>query len=209
MRHVLCFGDSNTWGYVPGTGERFNEEIRWTALTQVLLNNEFTLYEAGLSGRTVNSDVPSRNFRNGAKLLDLYLESCRPLDLVIIMLGTNDLKVSLGHSIENIKTDLKALCLQVLDFDYAPYDKPEIILVAPVPFVDSVDIDEEFSQNIAKSKQLAPTYYQLAQELKVSFLDAGRVIKSSKIDGIHWDAKGHLDFATHLAATLKQRYGRN
>jgi lysophospholipase L1-like esterase len=91
MQHILCFGDSNTWGYIPGTGERYDKEIRWPALTQLLLNNEFTLYEAGLSGRTINSDDASRDFRNGSKLLNLYLESCRPLDLVIIMLGTNEL----------------------------------------------------------------------------------------------------------------------
>ena len=204
MRHILCFGDSNTWGYVPGTGERFDEETRWTALTQLLLNNEYTLYEAGLSGRTVNSDDPGRDFRNGASLLNLYLESCRPLDLVIIMLGTNDLKASLNNSIEDIKAAVKVLCQQTIDFDYSPYDKPEIMLIAPAPFVDSADIDDEFSQNITKSKQLAPAYYQLAQELNLLFLDAGRVIKASTIDGIHWDAMGHRDFATHLAATLKQ-----
>jgi len=205
MRNILCFGDSNTWGYVPGTGERYDEEVRWPALTQLLLNNEFTLYEAGLSGRTINSDDASRDFRNGAKQLNLYLESCRPLDLVIIMLGTNDLKASLTLSIEDIKEGANALCLQVLNFDYAPYDKPEILLVAPAPFVDSVNIDDEFSQSIAKSKQLAPAYYQLAQDLKLLFLDAGRVIKSSMIDGIHWDEKEHRDFSIHLAAMLKQR----
>jgi lysophospholipase L1-like esterase len=205
MRHVLCFGDSNTWGYVPGTGERYDEEIRWPALTQLLLNNEFTLYEAGLSGRTINSDDTSRDFRNGAKLLNLYLESCRPLDLVIIMLGTNDLKARLALSIEDIKEGARALCLQVLNFDYAPYGKPEILLVAPAPFVDSVDIDDEFAQSIAKSKQLAPAYFQLAQDLKLSFLDAGRVIKSSLVDGIHWGVKEHKDFSIHLAAMLKQR----
>ena len=205
MRNVLCFGDSNTWGYVPGTGERYDEEVRWPALTQLLLNNEFTLYEAGLSGRTINSDDASRDFRNGAKQLNLYLESCRPLDLVIIMLGTNDLKASLTLSIEDIKERAKALCLQVLNFDYAPYDKPEILLVAPAPFVDSVNIDDEFSQSIVRSKQLAPAYFQLAQDLKLLFLDAGRVIKSSMIDGIHWDEKEHRDFAIHLAAMLKER----
>ena len=205
MRHILCFGDSNTWGYVPGTGERFDEKTRWTALTQLLLNNEFTLYEAGLNGRTINSDDPTREFRNGAKLLNLYLESCRPLDLVIIMLGTNDLKASLNNSIEDIKAAVKVLCQQVIDFDYSPYDKPEIMLIAPVPFTDSADIDDEFSQSIAKSKQLAPAYYQLAQDLKLLFLDAGRVIKSSMIDGIHWDEKEHRDFSIHLAAMLKQR----
>jgi lysophospholipase L1-like esterase len=77
--------------------------------------------------------------------------------------------------------------------------------VAPAPFVDSVDIDDEFAQSIAKSKQLAPAYFQLAQDLKISFLDAARVIKSSMTDGVHWDEQEHRDFSIHLAAMLTQR----
>jgi len=204
VRNILCFGDSNTWGYVPGTGERFDNETRWTALTSQMLNNEFTLYEAGLSGRTVNSDDPERAYRNGAKLLNLYLESCRPLDLVIIMLGTNDLKASLENSMETIKNHAKQLCQQVLDFDYSPYKAPQLMLVAPVPFAETAELDEEFVLTLAASRQIAPAYYRLAQELNVKFLDAGRVIKASQVDGIHWDADGHRDFAHHLAAILKQ-----
>jgi len=187
---------------VPGTGGRFDSDTRWTTLTQSLLNDEFTLFEAGLSGRTINSDDPTREHRNGAKLLSLYLESYRPLDLVVIMLGTNDLKASLENSIEDIKADAKSLCQQALSFDYSPFKRPELMLMAPVPFVDSVEIDEEFSDAIEKSKRLGPAYYQIAQELNIRFLDAGRVIKASSIDGVHWDADGHSDFANHLAATL-------
>ncbi|OUS24833.1 hypothetical protein A9Q98_13130 [Thalassotalea sp. 42_200_T64] len=200
MRNILCFGDSNTWGYIPGSGYRYDEATRWTAMTQSLLGNEFSLYEAGLNGRTTMRDAPDRAFRNGAKLLKMYLESCRPLDMVIIMLGTNDLKASFGQSIDNIYEGAKWLCKQALEFDYAPYNSPQVMLVAPAPLVASAELGEEFSQTVATSRRIAPAYYALCKELNIHFLDAGRVVKPSIIDGVHWDSDGHHNFAQHLAA---------
>lgn len=205
MRHILCFGDSNTWGYVPGTGARYDDKTRWTKLTEQMLNNEFTLFEAGLSGRTINSEDPLREYRNGSQLLNLYLESTRPLDLVIIMLGTNDLKASLANTIDDIAANIKALCQQAINFDYSPYQRPKVMLVAPVPFVNSVALEQDFINEITRSKQLSPAYFHIAQALNIDFLDAGRVIKASNIDGIHWDADGHRDFANHLSALLKSK----
>lgn len=202
MKTVLCFGDSNTWGYEPGTGLRYDDSIRWTSMTQSLLNSEIKLIEAGLNGRTTNSEDETREFRRGTALLKLYLESCRPLSLVVISLGTNDLKASLSLSIEEIKSGARALCQQALDFDYAPYDKPAILLVAPAPLVNSPELDEEFENAIPTSRKLATAYYQLCQELDIQFLDAGRVVKTSPVDGVHWDADSHHDFARHLAAVI-------
>ncbi|KGJ89443.1 SGNH/GDSL hydrolase family protein [Thalassotalea sp. ND16A] len=204
MRNILCFGDSNTWGYIPGSGYRYDQATRWTAMTQSLLGNEFCLHEAGLNGRTTMRDEPDRAFRNGSKMLKLYLESCRPLDMVIIMLGTNDLKASFAQSVDDIRDGAKALCEQVVEFDYAPYDNPEVMLVAPAPLVASAELGEEFSQMIAYSRRIASAYYELSKELNVHFLDAGRVVKPSIIDGVHWDRDGHHNFAQHLAAVLQQ-----
>jgi lysophospholipase L1-like esterase len=204
MRNVLCFGDSNTWGYIPGSGYRYDEAIRWTAMTQSLLGNDFRIYEAGLNGRTTMRDEPDRAFRNGAKLLKLYLESCRPLDMVIIMLGTNDLKASFGQSIDDIRDGAKGLCKQALEFDYVPYNTPQVMLIAPAPLVESAEIGEQFSEMIAISRRIAPAYYELSKELNIHFLDAGRVVKPSIIDGVHWDSDGHHHFAQHLAAVLQQ-----
>lgn len=203
MLNILCFGDSNTWGYIPGSGCRYDESTRWTAITQLLLGDEFRLHEAGLSGRTIKCDDDSREFRNGAKLLSLYLESCRPLDMVIIMLGTNDLKASLNQSISNIREAAQSLCEQVLAFDYAPYDSPKVMLIAPAPLVASSNIDVEFENAIANSRRIAPAYYEVCKALNIDFFDAGRIVKSSIIDGVHWDIDGHYNFAQHLSSVLQ------
>ena len=156
MKTVLCFGDSNTWGYEPGTGLRYDESTRWTSLTPMLLENKVSFYEAGLNGRTTNSCDTERDFRRGTELLKLYLESCRPLSLVIINLGTNDLKKSLQLSVEEIQSGARLLCKQALEFDYSPYDKPQVMLVAPAPLVNSPDLDEEFEQlELENSRKLA------------------------------------------------------
>jgi len=202
MKTVLCYGDSNTWGYQPGTGRRFDESVRWTALTPMLLNNEVNFYEAGLNGRTTNSNDTERDFRCGAALFKLYLESCRPLSLVLISLGTNDLKKSLSLSIEQIKAGAKELCKQALEFDYAPYDKPQVMLVAPAPLIKVPELDEEFELSVENSRKLASAYYQISQELDIHFLNAGQVVKASPIDGVHWDIVAHQDFARHLAAVV-------
>ncbi|WP_286263090.1 SGNH/GDSL hydrolase family protein [Thalassotalea atypica] len=202
MQSVLCFGDSNTWGYEPGTGLRFDHTVRWTALTQTLLNNDIKLYEAGLNGRTTNSDDAGRDFRCGSQLLNLYLESCRPLSLVIISLGTNDLKASLSLSVDEIKAGAKVLCEQVQSFDFSPYQAPQVLLVAPAPLVDSAALDEEFETALTASRKLAAAYFHLSRELGIHFLDAGKIVKTSPVDGVHWDADAHLDFARHLSALL-------
>lgn len=205
MNTVLCFGDSNTWGYEPCTGLRYDESTRWTSLTPMLLGNDFSFYEAGLNGRTTNSCDTERDFRRGTELLKLYLESCRPLSLVIISLGTNDLKKSLQLSVEEIQSGARALCKQVLEFDYTPYDKPQVMLVAPAPLVNSPNLDEEFEQpELENSRKLATTYYQLCQELGIHFLNAGQIVKTSPLDGVHWDEAAHHDFARHLAEVVRK-----
>ena len=92
MRRILCFGDSNTWGYDPATGERFDEQTRWTGVLQAALGGDYTVIEEGLNGRTTVWDDPIEGHKNGHEYLVPCLETHRPLDLVVLMLGTNDLK---------------------------------------------------------------------------------------------------------------------
>lgn len=97
MKQILCFGDSNTWGLIPKTGERFPWGIRWTSiLSEKLGQDKYHVVEEGLCGRTTVFDDPLRDGRCGVKVLPTLLESHEPIDLSIIMLGTNDISSSLG-----------------------------------------------------------------------------------------------------------------
>ena len=92
MKRILCFGDSNTYGYKPDRSGQFNENIRWTGLLSKSLGDDFTINEDGVCGRTLAIDDPMFVSRNGLKSIENSIRSNSPIDLLIIMLGTNDLK---------------------------------------------------------------------------------------------------------------------
>lgn len=107
MKRILCFGDSNTWGHNPESkiGERFDNEFRWVKLLEKKLGKGYSVIEEGLCGRTINTDyLTAENwYKNGYKYLVPCLKSHNPLSLVIIMLGTNDLKNSLKNTTERLQ----------------------------------------------------------------------------------------------------------
>ncbi len=109
MKTVLCFGDSNTWGYTPGTGQRLAVGIRWAGVLQNKLVGGFSVIEEGLNGRTTIFSDPDSPFRSGEDYLLPCLESHSPVDLVIIMLGTNDLKDKFGLRPEDIAAGMEKL----------------------------------------------------------------------------------------------------
>jgi lysophospholipase L1-like esterase len=109
MTTILCYGDSNTWGYTPGTGKRYERHERWTGVLQQSLGNSAIVIEEGLNGRTTVLDDPTKPFRNGKDYLIPCLDSHAPLDLVILMLGTNDLKHRFGMSALDIGRNVATL----------------------------------------------------------------------------------------------------
>ena len=109
MKTILCYGDSNTWGYVPGSGKRYVENQRWTGVMQNLLGDSFRVIEEGLNARTTVLDDPTRAFRNGKEYLIPCLDSHAPIDVIILMLGTNDLKHRFGLSAFDIGANIATL----------------------------------------------------------------------------------------------------
>ena len=98
MKTVLCFGDSNTWGYDPATKNRFPRDVRWAGILAGLLSPDYQVIEEGLNGRTTVWNDPIEGYKNGRDYLIPCLETHRPIDLVILMLGTNDLKMRFSVS---------------------------------------------------------------------------------------------------------------
>ena len=129
MKNIFCFGDSNTWGYAPLTKLRFDEKNRWTGVLQQAQGSNYHIIEEGLNGRTSVHNEQDRPFRSGADLLPVLMESHAPIDLVVIMLGTNDLKSKFNSSSLQISKNIKSLCKLAMHCDYNP--KVQILLVSP------------------------------------------------------------------------------
>jgi len=206
MKNILCFGDSNTWGYSPQDGNRFPPDIRWTGVLQKSLGADYRIIEEGLNGRTTFINEDERPLRSGSDVLQIILESHRPLDFVIIMLGTNDLKVEFNLSVEEIAQGAKTLCEMVLNSEYLADNIPQILLVSPTHIGSSIMPDQEefFKQAREKSYQFAEHYEKAAAEIGVHFLDAANIVGPSKVDGVHWDADQHVKFGKELANLVKK-----
>lgn len=207
MQSILCYGDSNTWGYDPATGLRFDKDTRWTGVLQNELGNDYHIIEEGLCGRTTVWKEPFKEFKCGKTYLIPCLETHKPIDLVILMLGTNDLKsyfnlwpidiaMGVGRLIEIIK-DSKC---------GTNFNSPEILIIAPPPLVisqDSLDFSL-FENSLEKSKDIGKYYEKIAKQHSCYFLDASEVIVSSNIDGVHIEAGEHEKLGRKLADVVKK-----
>ncbi len=204
MKNILCFGDSNTWGYSPQDGSRFPPNVRWTGTLQKTLGIDYNIIEEGLNGRTtfINEEgEDARPFRSGSDVFSMILESHRPLDLVTIMLGTNDLKLEFNLSVEEIAQGVKELCEIVLNSEYLIDNPPKLLLISPIHIGSTIQPDQEefFEQAREKSYQFAEHYQRVAEELGIHFLDAAKIVSPSEGEGVHWDADQHIKFGKVLA----------
>jgi lysophospholipase L1-like esterase len=214
MKHILCYGDSNTWGWVPLELDRlYPPETRWTGLLQADLGADYRVLEAGLNGRTTVFEDPTTPNRNGRAALPLILEMQRPLDLVIVMLGTNDTKVRFSATPRDITTGLAEIVKGIRAYPCgpAPGVRPEILIIAPAPLSSGIwnwPAGEGFGDSgIEKSLKLAEYYEVLAREMDCRFLDAGRWGTVSPLDGIHFTEALHRSFAEHLYPEVKRILG--
>ncbi len=205
MKNILCFGDSNTWGYEPLIARRYPADVRWTGVLQKSLGDGFRVIEEGLNGRTNVTNEEERPIRSGLDVLPILLESHRPLDLVVIMLGTNDLKHDFDLSAEEIADGARQVCRSVIDCEYLVNDPPQILLISPT-HVELMTEEEQglFIGAIDKSRELAGHYQVVAEDLGIHFLDASKIVVKTDLDGVHWDASQHHDFGKSLSGTIKR-----
>lgn len=206
---ILCYGDSNTRGSIPCTfHERYPRSIRWPGRLQSILGAHYHVIEEGLGGRTTNLEDPEEEGRNGKASLLPCLRSHRPVDLVILMLGTNDLKAMFSASAQLIAQNAGEL-VRIIQTSQAGRESgnPLVLLVAPPPLSELSQFKNEFAGGEEKSRLFRDLYRQQAEVLGCLFLDAGEFVISSKLDGIHWEESGHLRFAQALAQfLLEQKY---
>ena len=212
MRSLLLFGDSNTHGTMPmpelGFAGRFSRDDRWSGRLQKLLPGWEVINE-GHPGRTTVHDDPIEGvWRNGFSVLPALLETHRPVDAVLIMLGTNDLKHRFSLNAGDIALSLEKLVLFIRAFGAGPGGAaPGILLVAPPPIIETGCLAEIFEGGAAKSQGLASRIKAVADRQGVPFVDAGGLVQVSPIDGIHYDAPANAVLAHAFAAAIRQHFG--
>jgi lysophospholipase L1-like esterase len=204
MKTVLCFGDSNTWGYKSETGERFSPHRRWSGILSKMLGGRYSVIEEGLCGRTTAFDDPDDAFRSGEDYLVPCLESHSPIDLVIIMLGTNDLKDKLSLEAQDIAGGMERL-LRIIEKNGVGSGRTSKILLISPANIAPVTAYDEFLNSHHKSKQLSAHYAALAERHGCGFLDASSFIAESDLpDGVHLSEEAHLRLGSRVSGIVKE-----
>lgn len=211
MKTVLCYGDSLTWGYDPESRARHALEDRWSSVLAASLGQGVHVVADGLNGRTTAyDDVTADCDRNGARILATSLHSHAPLDLVIIMLGSNDMKPVIAGTAHAASKGMRRL-LDLVRLHAWPVeqDLPQVLVVSPPPLVQTADPDfaAMFEGGVEQSAMLASFYADLADESGAGFFDAGSVAKCSSIDGVHLDAKNTRALGRGLAPVARLLLG--
>ncbi|MEM7489556.1 MAG: SGNH/GDSL hydrolase family protein [Pseudomonadota bacterium] len=209
---ILVFGDSNSHGSVAvtrlGQTERHPPESRWPVVMARALGRE--VIAEGHPGRTsVHDDPIDGAHKNGLRALPVVLESHRPLDLVVIMLGTNDCKARFGLRGWDIAAGLGKLAEMVLGSTAGPGGgAPDAMLVAPVPVEEAGVLAEMFQGGRARSRAIAPALRDEAERLGCGFFDAGRVAAVDPVDGVHLTAEAQGALGLALAEAVATRLAR-
>ncbi len=218
-KNILCFGDSNTWGFVPCVFdydtfhmERYSRNIRWPGVMQNLLGNDYFIIEEGLNGRTTDIEYPDVKGRSGTSYLEPCLYSHSRVDLVIIQLGINDLKVIFNRNIKAISEGLEKLIKIIRDSSYGKDFKsaPRILIVGPPHLLHEgyLDANNEpvFTGGMKKSNQFHDYFSILAKKSECDYLNLGDKVKVSDLDGLHLDQNGHKKVGILLASAVKSLF---
>lgn len=204
-RRILCYGDSLTWGLDPQTGLRHGEDVRWPCVMQQALGPGFRAIEEGLGGRTTVFDDPGAAVdKNGQRALPIVLSTHQPLDLVILMLGTNDLKPGICGDPQAAAQGMERLVQIVRGHAWhAACAAPRILIVSPPHFgMTAMGVLPRLGRRIEDSLQLSPLYAALAARRGCGFFDAATVARPSRVDGVHLDAADTRAIGTALAGLI-------
>ena len=217
-KSILCFGDSLTWGWIPvvegSPTYRYPYQDRWTGAMAQKLGNGFHVIEEGLSARTTSADDPNDQRLNGSDYLPSAIASHLPLDLVIIMLGTNDTKPFFNRTPYEIAYGMAKLVGQVLTSAGGLgtlYPAPKCLVVSPPPLTPMPHpyFQGMFGGGHDKSTELGQQYKDMADFMKVDFLDAADFITTDGCDGIHFTAENNHSLGSAIADKVKDIFARD
>ena len=217
MKNILCFGDSNTWGFVPGAFDpktlymkRYSIGERWPGLLRDILGEDFHIIEEGLNGRTTNVEYPDLSGRSGTSYILPCLYSHSPLDLVILNIGINDIKAIFDRSMMEISKGMSEIIDLIRSTSYGPdmQGQPQILLLSPSALIHEGYVDQNnesaFKGGMEKSLLFNDYYKKLALERDCHYVDLQSVVSYSKIDGLHYDKRGHAVVASIVASKINE-----
>lgn len=211
-KRILCYGDSNTWGYRPDGNGRFEDEVRWPGVMQAELGDNYQVVVEGYNGRTTVFDDPIEHRINGLDYFYACMDSQSPLDLVIIMLGTNDLKPRFSASAGSIAIALKNYA-NVLKVVPMAGERPKLLLAAP-PLIDPsyrnvAEMRYAFGDDAdVRSRELGPCIAEIAELIGTDFIDASKFAHAAANDGCHMDADNHCKLGQAMARKVQEIFTR-
>jgi lysophospholipase L1-like esterase len=202
MKNILCFGDSNTYGYIPDGSGRYELSVRYPGVLQEILGADYHVVEEGLCGRTTIYEDPTRYCRKAVDYIEPCLYSHFPLDCIVIMLGTNDCKTVFRAQADEIKDGLAQVIKIIRNISAVP-----VIIVAPILLGEKIwqdNFDPDFDrESLDVSKKLASEYKKLATAERCLFLNAAEFAYPSEADQEHMTPEGHKNLAAALAGIIK------
>ncbi len=206
-KHILCLGDSNTHGYCgdpddsEDKGLRYTENERWTCLLQKALGDDYLIIEEGLNGRTTVFADPVRETADALSIISPLLNSHKNIDLLIIMLGTNDTKDRFNVSAPVIARGMEQLIRKAMSVDCWGVKTPNILIIAPAPIEEGF-MDPMMGEHcVEKSRELAKYYEEVSDLYHCHFLD-GKGLALNQVDFIHLSKKGHQQLAERLTRLI-------
>lgn len=216
-KRIVCFGDSNTWGYNPLDASRYDESTRWTALLQKKLGSGYAIVEEGQNGRTIASNTPNEGSKSAMAYIEPCLETCAPFDLIIVMLGTNDIKVKFFLTAEEISACMNRLLSRIESFMKYQIENPEyrnykLLLVSPIEITN--DVISGYASDVmggekavSKSAQMSRYYKALAEKHGCYYMNAAEYAAPGAFDGLHLDPKNHKKLADAMCVKIKEILG--
>ena len=217
MKHVLCYGDSNTWGFIPGSGKRYDEHTRWTGVLGDRLGSEWRVHEEGLNGRMTIFDSPFQTDvnKNGRSLFASVLDSQKPLDVLVICLGTNDLKYHPAwHAAQGVGQLVSyAQHVDVLNpwGEHVFRNGPKILVISPIAIGEDLvnrNINDDLVGKHEESRKFPKLFADLCQGMGVDMLDAQTIAEPSDIDCIHMDPESHQALGKAVAEKINEMMTR-
>ena len=208
IKTILCYGDSNTYGYVPETGMRYQRDIRYPGRLQSLLGEEYAVIEEGCNGRTTIHDDPIDGWKNGLDYLKPCLNSHKPIDIVILMLGSNDLKITFHLTAQQIAEGAGILVDVIKEFTAEKQGFiPKIILVSPPEIGTGIRTSPFYGafneKAIDESRRFPEFYKKIAEDKGCIFLNAAQYIYPSETDSLHLTPEGHRILAEELCEVIR------